>query len=533
MRKLAAIMFTDIAGYTAAMEADEAEAGRLRERRRRVLQATHLEHGGDILQYSGDGSLSIFDSAVAAVRCAVDIQKALQQAPIVPLRIGIHVGEFAKDEEGIYGHSVNIAARLESLALAGSVFISERVHEDIRNQSDLNTVCLGDFSLKNVENPVSVFAVSGEKLVVPNDDYLLEKGKVEEKQRLHLPPELTSFIGRQEEQETLSQLLMEKRLITLTGPGGIGKSRLVAKVATRVAAHFPDGIYFVALAPISDPGLVPDTIARTLGITVNPQKPTIESLKEHLKRKQLLLILDNFEQITPAAWMVSNLLADCSRIKVFVTSRIPLNIQGEQEFAVSPLQTPEGVRSTNDIVIDQYPSIELFLDRARSVKPSFRLQAGNLEEVASICAGLDGLPLAIELAAARIKLLPPKAILSRLSQRLDLLKGGAADKPPRHQTLRQSIAWSYDLLSAEEQSFFQTLSIFVGGADLEAIEAVYERPASSMEDPFDLLASLINHSLIRTAETEAGDSRFYMLETIPQNRFPSTSALIFSLAKAF
>ncbi|MDX1667447.1 MAG: adenylate/guanylate cyclase domain-containing protein, partial [Saprospiraceae bacterium] len=279
MRKLAAIMFTDIAGYTAAMEADEAEAGRLRERRREVLQATHQAHDGEILQYSGDGSLSVFDSAVAAVRCAIAIQEALQQAPVVPLRIGIHVGEFVEDEEGIYGHSVNIAARLESLAISGSIFISGRVYEDIHNQPGLSAVRLGDFSLKNVESPVPVYAVSGEHLVVPDEDYLLEKGKVEEKQPLHLPPELTSFVGREEEQRTLSQLLSEKRLVTLTGPGGIGKSRLVAKVAERVAGHFPDGVYFVALAPISDPGLVPDTIARTLGITVNPQKPTIESLK--------------------------------------------------------------------------------------------------------------------------------------------------------------------------------------------------------------------------------------------------------------
>ncbi|MDX1666789.1 MAG: AAA family ATPase, partial [Saprospiraceae bacterium] len=394
------------------------------------------------------------------------------------------------------------------------IFISGRVYEDIHNQPGLSAVRLGDFSLKNVESPVPVYAVSGEQLVVPDEDYLLEKGKIEEKQQLHLPPELTSFVGREEEQRTLSQLLSEKRLVTLTGPGGIGKSRLVARVAERVTGHFPNGVYFVALAPISDPGLVPDTIARTLGITVNPQKPTIESLKEHLKEKKLLLILDNFEQITPAAWMISELLANCPDVKVLVTSRIPLNIQGEQEFAVLPLQVPEGAKSVNEVAVDQYPSIELFVERAKAVKPNFSLKSENLTDVASICAGLDGLPLAIELAAARIKILPPKAILNRLSQRLDLLKGGPADKPPRHQTLRQSIAWSYDLLSAEEQSFFQTLSIFVGGADLEAIEAVYEQPSTLKEDPFDLLASLINHSLVRTEETKTGDSRFYMLETI-------------------
>ncbi len=262
------------------------------------------------------------------------------------------------------------------------------------------------------------------------------------------------------------------RLLTLTGPGGIGKTRLGLQVAAELSDHFPDGVYFVNLAPLSDPDLVIPAITQTFTLKEMGEQPLFDLLKAYLQEKQLLLLLDNFEQVVSAAVYVAELLASCPQLKVMVTSRAALHLRGEQEFTVPPLAVPNPKHLRDPQALSQYGAVALFIQRAQAVKPEFQVTNANAPVVAEICTRLDGLPLAIELAAARIKLLPPQALLERLGRRLQVLAGGVRDAPARQQTLRQTIEWSYQLLHPEEQRLFQGFSVFAGGCTLEAIEAV-------------------------------------------------------------
>ncbi|MEZ4862005.1 MAG: LuxR C-terminal-related transcriptional regulator [Caldilineaceae bacterium] len=324
----------------------------------------------------------------------------------------------------------------------------------------------------------------------------------------------TPLIGRDHEVATLQHLLLQEQvgLLTLTGPGGIGKTRLALQVAANLLDHFVDGVYVVSLAPISDPELVSATIAQTLCVREAAGRPLQESLQDYLRDKQLLLVLDNFEQILAAAPLVSTLLTSCRRLKVLVTSRAALHLYGEQEFPVPPLALPDAKRLTASL--SEYAAIDLFCQRAKSVKPDFALTPDNALDIAKICIGLDGLPLAIELAAARIKLLSPAALLARLDQRLTLLTGGAHDLPTRQRTLRDEIAWSYDLLTPEEQTLFRQLSVFAGGFTLEAAQAVGNAQGDLAIDVLEGVATLVDQTLLKQVESSAGEARFGMLETI-------------------
>ncbi len=336
----------------------------------------------------------------------------------------------------------------------------------------------------------------------------------------NLPTQLTSLIGREQEVAAVCALLQQPdaRLVTLTGTGGIGKTRLGLEVATRLPDTFPDGVCLVPLAPVSTPGLVLPTITHLLGL-VHPQSGHLHDLdKEHLqaflREKCFLLVLDNFEQIVSAAPALTDLLAACPKLKLLVTSRAVLHVQGEYEFPVPPLAVPRRTHLPAIEVLAQYPAVTLFLQRAQAIKPDFALTKANLQAVAAICAHLDGLPLAIELAAARIKLLPPPALLQRLTHRLDVLTSGARNAPERQQTLRNTLSWSYNLLDEEEQRLFRQLSVFVGGCTLEAIEAVNRAVAGEAAHVLDRVASLIDKSLLLPLEQESEESRFLMLETI-------------------
>ena len=267
----------------------------------------------------------------------------------------------------------------------------------------------------------------------------------------NLPVQLTSFIGRSKEMGEVKQLLSAERLLTLTGPGGSGKTRLALQVAAEMLEQFQDGVFFVALAPITDPGLVASTIAQALGIIETAGRSMVDSLKDYLRNKSLLLFLDNFEQVILAAPLVAELLVACSKLKIMITSREGLRISGEREYPVPPLALPDLTRLPSLESLSQFAAVELFIQRARAVKPDFEITNDTAPAVAEICYRLDGLPLAIELAAARIRLMPPQAMLARLEHRLEFLTGGARDLPVRQQTLRNAIAWSYDLLNEDEQ----------------------------------------------------------------------------------
>lgn len=331
------------------------------------------------------------------------------------------------------------------------------------------------------------------------------------------------LIGRDHEIAVIQRLLLQEQvgLLTLTGPGGIGKTRLALQVAANLLDHFVDGVYFVSLAPIRDPDLVGAAIAQTLGVREAAGHSLAETLQAYLKDRQLLLVLDNFEQVVAAAALVGDLLNTCRHLKTLVTSRTPLHLYGEQEFPVPPLALPDLTQlaqSTATTTVTQYAAIELFCQRASAAKPDFALTASNVSDVAKICLRLDGLPLAIELAAARIKLFSPSALLTHLQQRLPLLTGGPHDQPARQRTLRDDIAWSYDLLTPAEQTLFRRLAVFVGGFSLAAAQAVGNPSTSSGQvlgiDVLEGIATLVDQNLLKQMEQPDGEARFGMLETI-------------------
>jgi predicted ATPase/DNA-binding CsgD family transcriptional regulator len=328
----------------------------------------------------------------------------------------------------------------------------------------------------------------------------------------NLPAQLTSFVGREREIAELKELLGKARLITLTGPGGTGKTRLCLQVAEGLAGQYRDGVTFVGLASIDDPELVPNTVARELGVIEQANQPLIGLLQRYLKEKQLLLVIDNFEHVLDAAPMVTDLLAAAPHLDVLATSREALRLSGEFDYPVSPLSVPDKSRLGPASDLLTYESVALFSQRAQAAAPSFRLTEKNTPAVAAICTRLDGLPLAIELAAVRIKLFKPKQLLERLEDSLGLLTRGPRDLPARQRTLRSAIDWSHNLLDRGEQILFARLGVFQGGRSIDAVEAICG-PGLPI-DPLDGLETLLDKCLLTQEEGLGGEPRFVMLETI-------------------
>jgi predicted ATPase/DNA-binding XRE family transcriptional regulator len=346
------------------------------------------------------------------------------------------------------------------------------------------------------------------------DDGILRVGSLPAKSEHlshNLPVQLSSFVGRQRERARVAHLLSEVRLLTLTGVAGTGKTRLALQVAADSLEVFEHGVYFLALASVSDPSLLASTISHTLGLREDGLHSPLDMLKVALRENQMLLVLDNFEHLLPSTQLIVELLQSAPGLKVLVTSREALHLYGESEFPVSPLATPnlDELPALEELL--QYPSLALFVDRARAVNPNFAIGGENARAVAELCVHLDGLPLAIELAAARIKLFSPQAMLERLGIRFSWLAAGATYLPARHQTLRKAIDWSYDLLEEGERHLFERLSVFVGGCTIEAVEAVCDADPTLVV--LDGLASLIDKNLLVQEETK-GEPRFGMLETI-------------------
>ena len=328
-----------------------------------------------------------------------------------------------------------------------------------------------------------------------------------------LPNAVTRLIGRERELAAARTLLAESRLLTLIGPGGTGKTRLSLELASSVRDAYPDGVWFVPLAEIAEPALVPWSVAQVLGVRDGGSVPPADRAIAALSGRRALLVLDNMEHVLASAPFVARLLAACPAVSVLATSRAPLAVQGEQTFPVPPLATP--VQGASDVAASE--AVRLFVSRARAVKPSLALDEESLAAVAEICRRLDGLPLALELAAARATLLSPRAILARLEQRVDLLRADSADRPARHGTMRAVIDWSYNLLTEPERAWFGRLAVFAGGASLDAVEAVARhlvRDSDVSMPAFELVSSLVSKSLVQAEEQPDGEPRFVMLETV-------------------
>ncbi len=510
--------FSDIEGSTKMAERLADAWLALLDAHRDVIRRAITDAGGTEVGTEGDSFFVAFASAPSAVAAAVAAQRGLAEhdwpeGDEIRVRIGLHTGEASlagEAADNYVGLDVHRAARIAAAGHGGQVLLSDATR--ILTESSLPEGAtlrdLGVRRLKDLTRPERIH-----QLVIEGLASEFPPLKTLDATPNNLPVQLSSFLGREHELNEVVERLAESRLLTLTGPGGTGKTRLSLQVGARVADRYPDGVFFVSLSSLRDPELVPATIAQELGLADRGGLSPMDAVTEHVRRRRMLLILDNFEQVTDAAPRVAELLAAAPDLTVLATSRSALRVYGEREYPVPPLAVPDPRKPGSPQSLSQFEAVALFIERAVSVKPSFAVTNENAPAVAEISARLDGLPLAIELAAARINVLTPQAMLSRLGHRLSLLSGGLQDRPERQQTLRGAIDWSYDLLDEGERALFRRLSVFSGGGRLDAVESVCAGEELGI-DVLDGLTSLIDKSLLRQVADPDEEPRFLMLTTI-------------------
>ncbi len=517
-------IFTDVEGSTRLWEQHPDAMRQAMTRHDELIEASVASNGGVVVRPRGEGDsrFAVFSRPTDAVASARDIQQTLALeawTTLRPLRVrtALHTGEADLRAGDYYGSDVNRCARLRAVGHGGQTLLSQATFDLVRDALPAQVTLrdLGEHRLKDLQRPEHVFELDVAGL--PADFPPLQSLDAFPN---NLPIQLTSFVGRERELKEVGRLLATTHLLTLTGPGGTGKTRLALQLAAEDLESFAHGVWLVELASVTDPLLVPQTVAGVLGVPQQGGRPASEVLSDFLKPKKLLLLLDNCEHlIEDCAALASKLLRACPGLKILATSREPLGISGETIYRVPSLDLPDATER-GAAQISGYGAIRLFVDRAAAVKPNFRLTEGNAASVAQICARLDGIPLAIELAAARVKALSPEQIAIRLDDRFRLLTGGSRTALPRQQTLRALIDWSYELLAEPERLLLRRLSAFVGSWTVEAAEQVCgdRQPPISLDpsDVLDLLARLVDRSLVTADETDERETRYRFLETIRQ-----------------
>ena len=511
-------LFTDIEGSSRMWEADAA-AARLALRKHDELVIGGIETAGGLVVKSrgeGDSHFAVFSRTGDAVTAAVTVQLALaaEKWPTekpVRVRMALHTGEAEMRMGDYYGRAVNRCARIRAVGHGGQILLSQASAEMVREQlpPDCALRDFGQHRLKDLSRPEQIFQIAVQGL--RNEFPPLKSLNLVTH---NLPAQATSFIGREREVEEVTALLArdDVRLITFLGPGGTGKTRLSLEVGRQMIGRYPDGVFFIPLEDATDTDLVVSKTARALEVRESGNQPPLVTLETYLRDKQMLLLLDNFEQVVSAAGVISELLAVAPRLKIIATSRALLNLRSEFNYPVPTLSLPAAGGSITLWSLEENEATRLFLERAAAANPQLYINDENAVLVAEICQRLDGLPLAIELAAARVRMLSLDSLLARLSERLKILTGGARDLPRRQQTLRGAIDWSYDLLAKEERLLLARLSVFAGGFTLESAEAVCAIGADL--DVFAGVEMLLDQSLLKQQALADGTNRFYMLEAI-------------------
>jgi predicted ATPase/class 3 adenylate cyclase len=519
-------LFTDVVGSTRLWEQHPEAARAALAQHDALIEACVAWYHGVVVRPRGEGDsrFAVFIYATDAVAAAVAIQQQLAAAvwptpAPVQVRMALHTGEADLRDGDYYGSDVNRCARLRAAGHGGQILLSQATavlaRERLPDGVELRD--LGSHRLKDLTQPerIAQIVVAG----IPSDFSPLN---TLDRRPTNLPAQPNPLIGREHDIAAACALLRrpDQRLVTMTGPGGTGKTRLGLHVAAELIDEFADGVFFVSLAAVDSPTMLTAAVAHALDVRETSGRSLLDNLTDFLRERRILLLLDNFEHLIAAALQAATVLAACPRLKVLVTSREALRVSGEQIFPVTPLRLPDqdDLRAGDDTlveVLEAFPAVALFVARARAVMPDFALTTRNAAAVAAICVRLDGLPLAIELAATRTRLFTPQALLARLTNRLRELKGGARDLPARQQTLRAAIDWSYQLLTGVEQALFRRMGIFVGGWTLEAAEAVGHDLAI---DAVDGIESLAQKSLLREQDDQ-DEPRFFMLETIREYAF--------------
>ena len=507
-------LFTDIEGSTRLLQRLGDRYREVVDEHGRILRDAIASGGGTEIHTEGDSFFAVFPTPAGALAAATQAQRALAahswpDGRSVLVRMGLHTGNGVLGGDDYIGLDVHLAARIAAAGHGGQILLSEATRALVEQAvpDEVSFRDLGRHRLKDIERPEHLY-----NLVIAGLPAEFPAIRTLDARPTNLPPQRTSFIGREREVAEVTSLLAETRLLTLTGPGGTGKTRLALKVAADLLDRYSDGVFFSDLSPIVDPALVPSVIAQALLVREEAGRDILDTLAGHLRDRHLLLVLDNSEQVIEAGAAIARLVDVAPRLRVLATSRAPFHISAEREYQVPPLAVPDPGHMADLEVVTRSEAVALFAERASAIRSGFQITSQNASAVAQIAARLDGLPLAIELAASRLKILSPEALLERLGQRLSVLTGGARDLPERQRTIRSTIQWSHDLLQAEERRLFAHLATFTGGWSLEAAEAICG-PGLDLE-VLDGLGTLLDQSLVRRGEDGDGEPRFTMLETI-------------------